>query len=163
MLCVCVYVSALLWCSVTTNIHLDVLSKPSLAQLSWPKQNALMRKRIVSTSICIWVELETRTYSYLPKDAVGKGEKEEDSREGERECERSLLCFLCWHTQICTKGLLLTNERAGKKCGRIALFFCSRRRQGRKSEEKTQGISQPGHRHAHARTWQGYMPCVLPA
>lgn len=65
-----------------------------------------------------------------------------------------MLCFLRWHTKICAKGLLLTNERAGKKCGRIALFFslsCSQAVEGRGEggRGKTTGISQPGHRHAH--------------
>lgn len=86
-MCVCV-------CSVTTNIHLDVLSKPSvaqLAQLSWPKQNALMRKRILSTPICIWVELETRTYSYLPKHSVQKRDRA-SQREAEREDREVSLC-----------------------------------------------------------------------
>lgn len=165
-------------CSVTTNIHLDVLSKPSvaqLAQLSWPKQNALMRKRILSTPICIWVELETRTYSYLPKHSVQKRDRpsqRDRERERGREIGELVLCFLRWHTKICAKGLLLTNERAGKKCGRIALFFslsCSqaveREEWGGRGEDNrhkpagTQTCTCAPQTHARGKD----MPCVLAA
>lgn len=80
----------------------------------------------------------------------------EQARETERETERRqrgelVLCFLRWHTKICAKGLLLTNERAGKKCGRIALFFslsCSQAVE----REKRRGGEGEDNRHKPART-----------
>lgn len=134
-----------------------------------------MRKRILSTPICIWVELETRTYSYLPKHSVQKRDRpnqRDRKRERGREIGELVLCFLRWHTKICAKGLLLTNERAGKKCGRIALFFslsCSqavgREEWGGRGEDNrhkpagTQTCTCAPQTHARGKD----MPCVLAA
>lgn len=109
-----------------------------------------MRKRILSTPICIWVELETRTYSYLPKHSVEKRDSASQwKREKRRQWEVSLCCaFYDGIQKFVLKDFCLQTSEQAKSAEELHCFShwaAVRLQRG----GKTTGISQAGHRQAH--------------
>lgn len=126
-----------------------------------------MRKRILSTPICIWVELETRTYSYLPKHSVEKRDRA-SQRKREKRREVSLCCaFYDGIQKFVLKDFCLQTSEQAKSAEELHCFShwaaVRLHRGGERGEDnrhkpgRTQTSTCAAHTHARGKD----MPCCV--